>query len=32
MAIVFVIANLFLFLLSKNAVIVQYNKFPNLGV
>ena len=30
MAVVYVIANLFL--IDQNAVIVRYNKFPNLGV
>ena len=30
MAIVFLIANLFL--MTKNDIIVHYNKFPNLGV
>ena len=32
MAIVCVIANLFVFLLTKNEIIVHYNKFPKLGV
>ena len=31
MAIICVIANLFVFLLTKNDIIEYYNKFPNLG-